>query len=85
MKGSVNLKTLNRKKSEELFYRIQNLKNEIQNMAGAVQNPDFVTEENAMEIYDSFLLNCIHLKTNLNHIIVDVREVYEELTGYDLN
>lgn len=48
------MKTLDRVKSEELFNRIKSLGNTVQHMAGVVQNPDFINEDNAYENYLEF-------------------------------
>jgi hypothetical protein len=44
------MKTLDRKKAEDLFYRIKSLGNEISHLGGVVQNPDFVEERYREEL-----------------------------------
>lgn len=47
--------TLNRQKSEEIFYEIKRVGESVNILAGVVQNPDFVNENNAYENYRMFL------------------------------
>ena len=73
------MKTLNREVSEELFNRIVNLKYVLQHMAGAVQNPDFVNEDNAKENYDFYKESYYNLMAELSKINGKMQLIHQEI------
>ena len=73
------MSTLDREKSEKLFYRIQTLSNNIYMLTGAVQNPDFVNEDNAQEGYEIFYNDYKNCMRELRQIREDVCELYSEI------
>lgn len=73
------MKNLDKIKSEKLFYRIQTLSNNIYMLTGAVQNPDFVNEENAQEGYEIFYNDCKNNMRELRQIKEEVCELYSEI------
>jgi len=48
------MKTLDSKRSEELYFKIIELGNDVIMLGGVVQNPDYITRENAQENYEMF-------------------------------
>ena len=70
---------LDRKKSEELFYRFKTLGDEITLLRGVVQNPDFINEDNASETLKVFLEEHYRLSYELEGISYDVAELFKPL------
>lgn len=73
------MKTLNRQKSEDLFYRIRSLGEAISMLSYVVQNPDFVNEEVAQENYDSFYTDYKTCLSSFRQIKDEVFELHDEL------
>ena len=73
------MKTLNREKSKDLFYRIKSLGEAIAMLSGVVQNPDFVNEEVAQENYNIFYTDYKTCLSNLRQIKDEVFELHNEL------
>lgn len=73
------MKTLNRNKSQELFYKIKQLGNTISNLSGVVQNPDFVNEENAQENYELFYNNYKNCIRKLEELREEIFELHNEI------
>ncbi len=73
------MKTLDRQKSEDLFYRIRSLGETISRLNGVVQNPDFVNEKVAQENYDIFYTDYKTCLSNLRQIKDEVFELHNEL------
>lgn len=73
------MKTLNREKSKDLFYRIKSLGETISMLSYVVQNPDFVNEEIAQENYDIFYTDYKTCLNNLRQIKDEVFELHNEL------
>jgi len=67
----LNVKTLNREKSEELFNEIRRIEYLVSKLGGCVQNPDFVNEENAKE--------------NLRYFLNDYDRVIDKLVNFKIN
>jgi hypothetical protein len=70
------MKTLNREKSKELFYRIKSLGEVISMLSYAVQNPDFVNEENAKENLNIFETDCNTCISSFNQLREEVKQLY---------
>ena len=73
------MKTLDRQKSEDLFYRIRSLGETISRLNGVVQNPDFVNKEFAQENYDIFYTDYKTCLSNLRQIKDEVFELHNEI------
>jgi hypothetical protein len=73
------MKTMNREKAENLFYEIKNIQFSIQNLAGCVQNPDFINEENAQKNYDIFYNDYKNIIKKLDKIKDDVYKLHNEI------
>lgn len=73
------MKTLDRNKSEDLFYRIKSLGETITMLSGVVQNPDFINEETAQENYEYFYNDYKDCLSKLKQIKEEVFELYDEI------
>lgn len=74
------MKTLDPKKSEELFNKIKNLSRKIdRSFGGAVQNPDFVNEKIAQDNYNVFNNQHKNILKELNEIKEEVFEMHKEI------
>jgi hypothetical protein len=77
--GGVIIQTLDRNKSEELFNRINSVSLMCNHLKVAVQNPDFVNEENAYENYCFFRENYLRMVAELSKINVRVAAIHREI------
>ena len=73
------MKTLDPKKSEELFYELRKLELMVMHLGGYVQNPDYVIENNAKENYDKFSLHCDNVINQLENIRDDVFNMHDSV------
>ena len=73
------MKTLNKEKSKQLFFRIKELGSVISMLIWVVQNPDFVTEDNAQENYENFYNGYKSCIRSLDEIREQVYELHKEL------
>ena len=73
------MKTLNREKSKDLFYRIKSLGESVSRLSGVVQNPDFVNEEIAQENYECFYNDYKDCLSKLKQIKEEVFELHNEI------
>lgn len=73
------MKTLNRQKSEKLFYKIKELGSGVSFLSAVVQNPDFVNEENAQENYEAFYNSYKRILDKLKDIREEVFQLHEEV------
>lgn len=73
------MKTLNREKSEELFYEIKNIEFLVQHLAGCVQNPDFVNKSNVRENYKMFINSYTKLINRLEELKENIFEIHDNL------
>ena len=73
------VKTLNREKSKDLFYRIKSLGETIAMLSGVVQNPDFVNEKVAQENYECFYNDYKDCLSKLKQIKEEVFELHNEI------
>ncbi|HEY8805247.1 MAG TPA: hypothetical protein VIM42_09135 [Clostridium sp.] len=73
------MKTLNPEKSKDLFYRIRELGEIVSMLGWAVQNPDFINEENAKENYDFFCTDYKTCSRSLDEISGEIHNLYKEI------
>lgn len=73
------MKTLNRVKAEKIFNEFKRIGEEVKLLAGVVQNPDFVNEENAAENYTEFDKQYHSVVKQLNDLDVDIYLLHREI------
>ena len=71
--------TLDREKSEVMFYKIKNLIVCLNMMAGAIQNPDYVDENNSTENFKKFEKEYNYIVENLAEIKQEVEKLHNEI------
>lgn len=78
------MRTLNYNKSRDLFNKLIDLRCDIQNLAATVQNPDFVNEDNAQEVYTDYYNISKDLKRKLADISDEILDLFRPLIEEDI-
>ncbi len=73
------MKTLDREKSERLFYEFKSLGNTISDLGCIVQNPDFINAENAEECFKDFYSVYENCSNKLDELYKAVFLLYDDL------
>jgi len=73
------MKTLNPKKSEELWNEVKNIEFLASKLGGCVQNPDFVDKTNVRDNYEMFINNYTKLIGRLEELKENIFEIHDEL------
>lgn len=73
------MKSLDRKKSRDLFERFNVIAEKVRLLGGVVQNPDFVNQENAEENIRIFMEQFKVCEKELCNVAKEVLDIHEEI------